>query len=241
MFKERHYILYVPQSLKNDKQIPLVIVLHGALSNASYMEASLGLNAVAAKKSFAVAYLNGTGGKTSVMLDKRTWNAGGCCGPAEKARMDDISYISDFIEEMIENQNVDPAKIYLVGHSNGGMMAYRFACEKSGVLAAVVSVSGALTLNQCNGVGGLPVLEIHGDGDKNIPLEGGVGAESITRIRYRPTEQTGKELTKGGAKFEAKIIKGAGHGIADLNHGVLKANSMSLAEMIGRFIDGKSL
>ena len=38
---------------------------------------------------------------------------------------------------------VDPQRIYVVGHSNGGFMSYRLACTRADRIAAIVSLAGA--------------------------------------------------------------------------------------------------
>ena len=84
----RTFLMYKPSSVPAGKKMPLLIVLHGGLGNANYISRKLGMNPVAEKYGFMVAYLNGTGGRR-FMKKMRTWNAGGgCCGPASKMGVD---------------------------------------------------------------------------------------------------------------------------------------------------------
>ncbi|MCE3231889.1 MAG: phospholipase/Carboxylesterase [Rickettsiaceae bacterium] len=239
VYNGRSYKLHIPNSLQNEKA-PLLIALHGGLGNAEFIENALGMNQVADKKGFAVAYLNGTEGRLRMMKDKRTWNAGDCCGIAVKENIDDVSYIAGFINEIAKRYPVDTNRIYLMGHSNGAMMSYRFACEKPNMIAAMVSISGTLATNNCRNLDGLPILEIHGEQDTNVPVAGGVGDKSITKVNYRSVEQTGQGVKQAGASFNAKIIPGGGHAVADLNQAVRANYGISLAEMVANFFEGKS-
>jgi poly(3-hydroxybutyrate) depolymerase len=238
-YQGREFRLYIPASLKPGVKVPMVVVLHGGLGNAAGIESTLGMNAIAGQKGFVVAYLNGTEGWLSVMKDKRTWNAGDCCGIAVKQNIDDVGYIAGFIADMIAKNPVDPERVYLMGHSNGAMMSYRFVCEKPGIVAAMVSVSGTFTTNSCGGLNGLPVLEIHGAKDQNIPVQGGVGENSITNMNYRSVAQTADSMRQAGANFVAKIIPNGGHNVVELSSAIKVSDSMTLADMVAQFFAGK--
>ena len=47
------------------------------------------------------------------------------------------------VNDISSKYNVDIERVYAVGYSNGGMMAYGLANYKSDLIAAVGSVSGA--------------------------------------------------------------------------------------------------
>ncbi len=179
----RSYHIYKPTQSAT-KGLPLMIVMHGGLGNAESMEEITGMNEVANKGQFVVAYPEGTGGRFAVMKDKRTWNAGNCCGPAQKANVDDVKFIKTMIQDIENKYAIDSARIYVAGHSNGGMMAYRLACETPDKIAAIISVSGTLAIDRCEGANNIPVLEIHGDADENVPLAGGRG-KGPAGVNYR--------------------------------------------------------
>ncbi|MGZ9097679.1 MAG: alpha/beta hydrolase family esterase [Micavibrio sp.] len=236
-YQGRAYEVHRPQSLSQDRNAPLLIVLHGGLGNAKRIKLHLGLDSVADTQGFIVAYLNGNPGQRKFMKDKLTWNAGGgCCGSAAKNAADDVTYIEGFIEHMIANHSVDAARIYIAGHSNGAMMAYRFSCEKPGIVAAMVAVSGTLMVDHCN-ARDLRVLHIHGDRDDHVPVAGGIGTRSLMRdMNYRSLDETARIMKESGASFNLKLVRGAGHSTNDLNKILQKNDSTTLAEAISLFI-----
>jgi poly(3-hydroxybutyrate) depolymerase len=243
-YKDREFRLYVPAALqkadKNAGKSPMIIALHGGLGNATIMEATSGLDRLADQKGFVVAYLNGTGGWMGQMKDKRTWNAGDCCGSAQKQNVDDVGYIAGFIKDMITKNPVDPSRIYLIGHSNGAMMSYRFVCEQPGMVAAMISLSGTLAVDKCSNQNGLRVLEIHGEQDQNVPVKGGVGENSLAGVNFRSLEQTEQIMQGANAAYTVKIIPNAGHSIAELSKGIQAAESITLAEFISKFMSEKA-
>ena len=70
---------------------------------------------------------------------------------------------------------VDPDRIYFMGHSNGGFMSYRMACEASERVAAIVSLAGSDFLgdDDCVPTAPVSVLQVHGTLDGTIRYEGG--------------------------------------------------------------------
>lgn len=71
---------------------------------------------------------------------------------------------------------IDPRRIYVTGFSNGGMLAYRIACELGGSVAAIGVQSATLEYSPCQPAAPVSVLHIHGDADANVPLGGGRGS-----------------------------------------------------------------
>lgn len=63
-------------------------------------------------------------------------------------QVDDIHFISMLIEHLAAEYKVDRSRIYLVGFSSGGMMAQRFAMEKTGKIAAIVPIAASIPVPQ---------------------------------------------------------------------------------------------
>jgi polyhydroxybutyrate depolymerase len=144
------------------------VVLHGAGTNGKIMEGFSGMSEQADKSGFIACYPNGTG------LDPfLTWNAGSFPVAAPGAKKpDDIGYIRKVLDDVATVANVDAKRVYVVGMSNGGMMAYRCGAEMSDRFAAMASVTGTIVTEKWEPKHPMPVLEIHGTKDGLVPFEG---------------------------------------------------------------------
>ena len=102
--------------------------------------------------------------------------------------VDDSTYLRGVIADVAAHHRVDPRRIYVVGHSNGGFMSYRMACDHADVVAAIVSFEAATYADaaRCTPSQSVAVLEIHGTADELIAYGGG----AIGGTRYPGAEQT---------------------------------------------------
>jgi polyhydroxybutyrate depolymerase len=157
---------------------PLLVVLHGYTGNGPGTIEYMGIKAEAEKRGFL--YLGPDGTKDS--SGNQFWNASDACCNFAKTAVDDSAYLSKLIEEVSKEWNVDKKRVFLVGHSNGGFMAYRMACEHRTQIAAVASLAGAMPNDMKNCPGGeeVSVLQIHGTADETISFDGG----SLIGTRY---------------------------------------------------------
>ncbi|HSO49034.1 MAG TPA: PHB depolymerase family esterase, partial [Acidimicrobiia bacterium] len=103
------------------------------------------------------------------------WNATDACCADVGSDVDDVAYLGSLIEEISAEWNVDPARVFAFGHSNGGFMAYRLACDRADLGAAVVSVAGVTWSDPtaCDPSHAVSVLQIHGTDDEVVRYEGG--------------------------------------------------------------------
>lgn len=177
----RNYIIHIPSNYDAEEPIPLVLALHGGGGNSENMQDKTGFNQLANEEGFIVVYPDGTGRFRNRLL---TWNSGHCCGFAFKNDIDDVGFIRTLIEQIQQEFLIDPNKIFITGHSNGGMMAYRLGSELSDIVAAIAPVAGSIggKATEDSEVWTIPepsfpisVLAIHGLLDENVAYDGGQG------------------------------------------------------------------
>lgn len=164
--------LHVPSSLQPGEKVPLLLVLHGFGVSSSLLIAKAALNQVADAKKFA--YLAPEGARDS--LGRTFWNAGPSCCDLEHKQPNDVKRLRELLDFNLKNPAIDPARVFVIGYSNGGFMADRLACDVSDRLAGVISVAGAAAGPEvpCAPSTPLSVLEIHGDADPVVHYQGGV-------------------------------------------------------------------
>ena len=85
----------------------------------------------------------------------------------------DTAYLADLIGEATASYNLDPGRVLLIGHSNGGFMAHKLACERPEVVAGLASIAGGIIGLGENCVETVPVIVIQGTADATVPYEGG--------------------------------------------------------------------
>lgn len=159
--------------LSNGAPAPLLFVLHGFGGSAEDMRSYTGVEE-AVRTSLAdgavVAYPNGTGLEEGL---PQSWNAGGCCPFSTYDMVDDVAFFDQLIGAITAEYDIDTSRIWVVGHSNGGMMAYRLACELSTRITAIGVAAGALMTDSCTPERPVSVLHLHGELDAVVPLAGG--------------------------------------------------------------------
>lgn len=180
---QRSYLVHVPGAgPEKGQRWPLVVMLHGGGGNARQVMQSVGMNDVAERNRFLVAYPNGTGRRDDSLL---TWNAGNCCGYALRRDVDDVKFVRAMVEKIDRDFAIDRQRIYATGMSNGAMMSYRLGCEAAGLFAAIAPVAGALNID-CTPADAVAVLIFHGTADEHVPYEGGAGAKSFEKRIDKP-------------------------------------------------------
>ncbi len=163
----RKYLLYVPPSYNPATPTPLVITIHGFAQWPTNQKNVSKWNPLADEYGFIVVYPSGTG------FPKR-WGAHGTANSLNPP-LADVTFISDLIDKLESEYNIDPTRIYVNGLSNGGGMSYLLACQLSERIAAFGTVAGALLypLDKCRPTYTVPMIAFHGDADPIVPYYGG--------------------------------------------------------------------
>jgi len=142
--------LHVPLLYEDDKPQALLFALHGAGSSGEEFRA-LGFDALANELGFIVVYPNGIG---------RRWDA-----------PEDLAFFQSMMDEIPKRYAIDPARVYITGHSAGAIRAYELACFLGPRVAAVAPVAGLMRADIA-GAAPVSVLHLHAMDDKEVPFEG---------------------------------------------------------------------
>lgn len=175
----RTYLIHFPPENDNADSTPLVFILHGAGGNAEITAGMSGMNEVADKNGFIAVYPNGTGVFSEFFL---SWNAGDCCNYLNPAEVNDVGFINFLIDKLEHEYNIDKKRIYVAGFSNGGMMAYKLACEITDRIAAFAPVSASMFLSECSPKKPISVIVFHNATDEVIPYFGGESSDPFIKF-----------------------------------------------------------
>ncbi|MGB0653074.1 MAG: alpha/beta hydrolase family esterase [Thermoplasmatota archaeon] len=178
---DRGALLHVPRGA--DGPLPLVVALHPHMGFDHQFARVTGLSRLADDEGFAVAYPDATAKVRHVF---QGWNAEHCCGHGFRTGADDVAFLDALLDRLVTDGVADPERIYLVGHSNGGMMAYHYASLRPDRVAAIGVVAGSIgsgptpsqhilaPLPEPSGGALLPpAMLVHGGADDVVPIEGG--------------------------------------------------------------------
>ena len=164
---DRYACIYEPEARSRDNPLPLVVFLHGSLATADSIKLT-GLTSTLATedlggKQHGFIVLAPEGRYTPHYYPRPDSNALGWdnwyrqLSPAGDVTVGGITYrenvdaaaIDHFIQQELATGEVDPARIYMTGWSNGAAMAILYALNRQSIAAAAVYSApdpfGALT------------------------------------------------------------------------------------------------
>lgn len=175
--KYRTALVDLPNHYDPFKKYPVVIALHGGGGNGDQMRQMTKFNDLGLEEDFITVYPYGHPAVgNNVFLPElqkgqpMIWSAGPCCG---EQLQNDVKFLDILINKVIDRYGVDQKRIYMVGHANGGMMAYRYACAHGDRLAGIATNSAAASFKRCiSPIKPPPILHLQGGMDKCLPYDG---------------------------------------------------------------------
>jgi polyhydroxybutyrate depolymerase len=195
--------LYLPDNYRSKEKWPLVMLLHGSSATGMLQNIFFRLSSHVDSRGFMLLIPEGTKDKDGSQF----WNATEACCDTYHTGVDDEKYLLDLIAQVKAKYAVDGQRVYIMGHSNGGFMAYRMACHASSTFAAIASLAGATYVNEseCHATEPVAVLEIHAKDDSQVLYDGstapdGAGYPSApeTIQRWRATNGCPNASTQAG-------------------------------------------
>lgn len=174
---DRPVNIQIPRTYDPAEAYPLLVILHGYSANGLIQQAYLGFTGAADPRNTLIIAPDGTTDSSG----NQFWNADDACCDIDHSGVDDVGYLSGLIEDIRAAYNVDPQRIYVIGHSNGGFMAYRMACERPDLVASAMVLAGAAAFvdpTTCVPSSPVSILHIHGDADAEVNYEGDSGLDA---------------------------------------------------------------
>jgi len=197
----RTYRVHVPKHYDASEPAPLLVALHGG---GMERMADDGLDSLVRESEahgfiavFPDAYAPAAKGK------KASWNAGNCCGDAREQKVDDVGFIQQVVANVFRQVSIDRARIYAAGMSDGGMMAYRLACDSPGLFKGVASVGGADNTVACTPDQPISVVHFHAANDPHVPFKSAPETTAKWAALNGCSAKPRRILEKDGAYCEA--------------------------------------
>jgi polyhydroxybutyrate depolymerase len=168
--RTRTYDVYVPTGLP--KQAPLLIVLHGSTQNGRSIREFSGyeFDRLADADKFVVAYPDGHEGNWNDCRRAASY-------PARLLDIDDKGFMEAIVAHLATRLQIDPARVFVAGYSNGGHMAFRLALEVPDRFAGIGVISANLPADDnsiCRASGrAVPLVIVNGTRDPINPYSGG--------------------------------------------------------------------
>ena len=155
----RTCIIENPNNYPKLKGFSLLIILHGHYESANFIRYRIKNSFVFKKNGVLVAYPNGSGFIRMNWDDFET----------------EIDFLNTLIDTISKKHKIDTTKIYIAGFSQGGMLAYRMACEYSERIAAIAMISSQIdsnyVINNCTMKRAVPLISINSKVDHACPYD----------------------------------------------------------------------
>lgn len=234
---ERTWHAEVPTA--NSRQpTALVVVLHGAGSEGPRYLDRQGWGELARREGIIVvapdAVPNDPGRPARFRDNPRIWNSGRPKPGQLRSQLDESAFLRLILDELRRlGHAIDPARRYLVGHSNGAALTWKLLAEEPERWTAGVTVAGGLVHLPPRAGPPRPLLAIFGDADPLVPLQGGESALLWGTTRSNPPvfetlgnwaasegmptapktveEQPGITRYRWGPLLSAIVVHGQGH------------------------------
>jgi polyhydroxybutyrate depolymerase len=172
---EREAQVRWPAQMYEGRRYPLVVLLHGYGASGLVQDLYLGTSTLVNEYDYLLVIPEGTLEEPPDPETKanRFWNSTVCCDYYDSG-VDDVAYLTALIDEAALKLPVDTGRIYLLGHSNGGAMSYRMACDVADRITAIASIAGAMYKDPapCDPSEPVSALQIHGTLDDVVPYDG---------------------------------------------------------------------
>jgi polyhydroxybutyrate depolymerase len=188
--RERTYRLATPRAPEDGPPLPLVYAFHGTGDDGDFMAGCTKLDELAATERFLLAYPEGILGG---------WKIFKPAGEPDEENID-VAFFDALHRKLLADCNVDPTRVYAVGHSAGGAWVHLLAASRSDKIAAIVAHSGWLPDRMkpaINATRPYPVMIVQGVDD--------------TQVTLRQADECRWRYEAEGHEVEQVTVEGLGH------------------------------
>ena len=234
----RPYKVYIPSGYREDRPMPLIVMLHGCTQSPDDFAAGTGMNELAERKGMVVAYPS----QTSAANPQKCWN---WFKESDQHRdSGEPSLIAGITRTVMANYAIDPNRVYAAGLSAGGATAVIMGQTYPDLYAAIGVHSGLACGAAKNmqsafaamhqgrpgkkprgGQPRVPVIIFHGDSDMTVVCKNGdfiaeqlSGSSVVSKMTETGKVPGGHSFcrttgvdTSGVNVVEQWTIHGAGH------------------------------
>jgi polyhydroxybutyrate depolymerase len=160
------------------RSAPAVVFLHGTGGAIDWIESEVGLLAWGRSLGVTVAYPQGLppdpAKAPGFLSNPYRWNDGSTRpGDPLHSTTDDVNVLDGLFDRLVTDFHADPARLYLIGFSNGAAMTFRFTAEGRTPLAGIAPIAGHCWVTPRLQTRPLRTIALLGDRDPLIPVAGG--------------------------------------------------------------------
>lgn len=208
---QREFYVHSPQHA--DGKLPVVIAIHGYTSTATGFAAFHDLRSHADENGYIIVYPQGShfvAEQDGRRYRVTSWNMLGdavadpragpqcavdaenypCppeCGSCDRCGWascyDDVGYFEKLLDTVASNYPTDSRRYYVLGMSNGGMMALRLGCSLPERFAAIAPIAAQLPTGfNCAPNVGLPMIHLSGGRDDVVRADGRPGGDGFSYV-----------------------------------------------------------
>lgn len=135
----------------------------------------------------------------------------GECGPCVWGSChDDIGFIKALIDELDQKVCFDRTRRFVLGHSNGGMMAHALTCQMPSLFAGGASIKGQPERGfACDDPSAPSFIQIAGGQDQTVPPDGSVSSDGYfyeSSINSASKRAEALKCVRGPSTGDAKAL-----------------------------------